>query len=122
MINQFHKYCWHDADIEKIEISSNQVSIMINHDDYENSIKILCHNVVGLTDLCVWEDTIIYDAKLEYVNNELTHFLQKVKDSHPLDGEFYHNQPIKNNLLRLSIQLVNNIVLTIYCYEVKIYE
>ena len=28
MIDQFHKYCWHDADIEKIEISSNQIIIM----------------------------------------------------------------------------------------------
>ena len=122
MIDQFHKYCWHDADIEKIEISSNQISIMINHDDYGNSIKILCNDVVGLTDLCMWEDTIIYDAKLEYVNNELPHFLQKVKDSYPLDGKLYNNQPIKNNLLCLSIQLVNNIVFTIYCYEVEIYE
>ena len=122
MIDQFHKYCWHDADIEKIEISSNQISIMINHDDYENSIKILCNDVVGLTDLCMWEDTIIYDAKLEYVNSELPSFLLKIRDAHPTDGEFYNNQPIKNTLLRLSIELSNRIVFNIYCYEVKVYE
>ncbi|MBE6597552.1 MAG: hypothetical protein E7641_07785 [Ruminococcaceae bacterium] len=121
-ITRFYNYRWHDADIEKIEISSNQISIVINHDDYEDPIKILCNDVVGLTDLCMWEDTVIYDARLEYVNDELPPFLQKVKDAHFLDGEFYDNQPIKNNLLRLSIQLVNDIVLTIYCYEVKICE
>ena len=122
MIDQFHKYCWHDADIEKIEISSNQIIIMINHDDYENSVKILCNQVVGLTDLCMWEDTIINDATLEYVKGELPPFLQKIKDAHPLNGEFYDNQPIKSNLLCLSITLVNDIVFNIYCYSVEIYE
>ena len=122
MINQFYKYCWHDADIEKIEISSNQITITIQNDDYENSLKILCNNVVGLTNLCMWEDTMINKATLEYVNHELTPFLQKIKETHPLDGEFYNNQPIKNNLLCLSIKLVNDIVFNIYCYDVKVYE
>ena len=122
MIDQFHKYCWHDADIEKIEISSNQIIIMINHDDYENSVKILCNQVVGLTDLCMWEDTIISDATLEHVKGELPTFLQKIKDAHPLNSEFYDNQPIKSNLLCLSITLVNDIVFNIYCYSVEIYE
>ncbi|MBR6744301.1 MAG: hypothetical protein IKM00_03680 [Clostridia bacterium] len=122
MINQFQKYDWHDADIEKIEISSNQIRMTINRDDYEDTIEILCNNVVGLTDLCMWEDTLIYDAKLEYVNQELTPFLLKVKDAHPLDGEIYHNQPIKTDLLHLSVQMVNDIVFNVYCYEVKISE
>ena len=122
MIDQFHKYYWHDADIQKIEISSNQISITINHDDYENSIKILCNDVVGLTDLCMWEDTIISDATLKHVKDELTPFLQKIKDAHPLNGEFYDNQPIRSNLLCLSITLTNDIVFNIYCYSVEIYE
>ena len=122
MIDQFHKYCWHDADIENIEISSNQIIIMINHDDYENSVKILCNQVVGLTDLCMGEDTIINEVTLEYVKGELPPFLQKIRDAHPLNGEFYDNQPIKSNLLCLSITLVNDIVFNIYCYSVEIYE
>ena len=113
MLSQFNKYRWHDTVIEKIEISSNQITVLINNDDYENSITILCNEVVGLTDLCMWEDTIIYDAKLEYVNSELSPFLLKVKDSHPINGDFYNNQPIKDNLLCLSIELVNNIVFSI---------
>ncbi len=122
MINKFSEYCWHDGDIEKIEISSNQISIMIQHDDYEKSIKVLCNEVVGLTNLCMWEDTIISTATLEYVNDKLSPFLQEVKDAHPLDGELYNNQPISNNLLCLSITLVNDIVFNIYCYGVEIYE
>jgi hypothetical protein len=122
MLNQFYEYCWHDADIEKIEISANQISIMINFDDFENPITVLCNNVVGLTNLCMWEDTIIYDAKLEYVANELPSFLQEVMNSHPLDGEFYNNQPIRSNLLCLSMKLTNDIAFNIYCYEVKIHK
>ena len=122
MIDQFHKYCWHDADVEQIEISSNQISIMINHDDYEKPIKILCYDVVGLTDLCMWEDTIISYATLERVKGELPPFLQKIKGAHPLNGKFYDNQPIRNNLLCLSITLVNDITFNLYCYRVEIHE
>ena len=122
MINDFFKYCWHDADVEKIEISSNSMSIIIQLYDYEKPIKLLCNDVVGLTNLCMWEDTIIYDANLEYINGELPPFLQEVKDAHPLNSEFYDNQPIRNNLLCLSIKLVNDIVFNIYCYNVDIYE
>ena len=118
MINDFFKYCWHDGVIEKIEISSNSMSIIIQLYDYEKPIKLLCNDVVGLTNLCMWEDTIIYDANLEYINVELPPFLQEVKDAHPLNSEFYDNQPIRNNLLCLSITLVNDIVFNIYCYNV----
>lgn len=122
MINQFLQYSWHDADIEKIEISSNQITMIVQHDDYENPIKIICNDVVGLTNLCMWEDTIINEATLEYVNNELPPFLQQVKEAHPLDGKFYNNQPIRNNLLCLSIKPVNGIVFYIYCYGIEISE
>ena len=122
MLSQFNKYYWHDTNIEKIEISSNQITVLINNDYYENSITILCNEVVGLTDLCMWEDTIIDDAKLEYVDNELPSFLQEVMNSHPLDGEFYNNQPIRSNLLCLSMKLTNDIAFNIYCYEVKIHK
>ena len=126
MINDFFKYYWHDAVVEKIEISSNSMSIIIQlyeyeNCDYEKPIKLLCNDVVGLTNLCMWEDTIIYDAKLEYINGELPPFLQEVKDAHPF-SELYDNQPIRNNLLCLSIKLVNDIVFNIYCYNVDIYE
>ncbi len=122
MINNFFKYCWHDGDIEKIEISSNAINMIIRHDDYDKSIKIHCNGVVGLTNLCMWEDTIISEATLEYVNGKLSPFLQEVKDAHPLNGEFYDNQPIGNNLLCLSITLTNDIAFNVYCYDVEIYE
>ena len=120
MINDFFKYCWHDAVVEKIEISSNSMSIIIQLYDYEKPIKLLCNDVVGLTNLCMWEDTIIYDAKLEYINGELPPFLQEVKDAHPF-SELYDNQPLRNNLLCLSIKLVNDIVFNKYYYKVHVF-
>ena len=119
-MNDFFKYCWHDGDIEKIEISSNQIKISVLHDDYDNPITIFCHSVVGLTNLCMWEDTIINKATLEYVSNKLPAFLQWVQNAHPLEGGIYDNHPIKNNLLCLSIELVNNIAFNVYCYGVEI--
>ena len=119
-MNDFFKYCWHDGDIEKIEISSNQLIITVLHDDYDNPIIIRCYDVVGLTNLCMWEDTIINKATLEYVTHELPQFLEQVRDAHLLEGTFCDNQPIKKYLLCLSIELMNNIVFNIYCYDVEV--
>lgn len=119
-MDDFYKYYWHDGDIEKVEIISNQIMIMVLLDDYPDPITIVCHKVVGLTDLCMWEDTIINDATLEIVNHELSPFLQQVKKAHLLEGSIYDNNPIMNDLLCLSIKLVNDIVFHIYCYDVEV--
>lgn len=121
-MNNFFKYCWHDGDIDRIEISSNQISIVILHDDYDSPITIMCHEVVGLTNLCMWEDTIINNATLESVGGNLSPFLQEVKSTHQIVGEVYNNPPIRDDLLCLSIELVNDIVFKIYCYDVEIVD
>lgn len=122
VMNDFFKYCWHDGDIEKIEISSNQINIVILLDDYDNPITLICHDTVGLTDLCMWEDTIISNATLESVGGNLPPFLQEVKNAHQLVGDMYNNQPIRDDLLCLSIKLVNDIVFCIYCYNIEIVD
>ena len=122
VMNNFFKYFWHDGVIEKIEISSNQINIVILLYDYDNPITIICHDTVGLTNLCMWEDTIISDATLESVGGNLTPFLQDVKSAHQLVGDLFNNQPIRDDLLCLSIKLVNDIVFCIYCYNVEIVD
>lgn len=119
-MNEFFKYCWHDGDIEKIEISSNQINLVILLDDYDNPITIICHDTVGLTNLCMWEDTIISNATLESVGDNLSPFLQEVKSAHQFVGDMYNTQPIKDGLLCLSIKLVNDVVFCIYCYNLEI--
>ena len=122
IMNNFFEYSWHDGDIDRIEISSNQISIVVLNDDNDKPVTIKCHDVVGLTNLCMWEDTIICNATLECVKGELPPFLQEVKNAHLLDEVGYNNQPIRNNLLCLSIKLVNDIVFNIYCYSVDIVD
>lgn len=121
-MNDFFKYCWHDGDIEKIEISSNQINIVISLDDYDSPITIICLETVGLTNLCMWEDTIISDATLGSVSGNLPPFLREVGSAHQFVGDIYDNHPIRDDLLCLSIKLVNDIVFCIYCYKVEIAE
>ena len=120
--HDFWKYSWHDADIEKIEMSSNQITITVQHDEYAEPIKILCSDVLGLTDLCMWQDTIIFNATLKKVTQELPSFLQQVKNAYSYEESIYKNPPIKDNLLCLSVELVNDIAFHIYCYDVEIVE
>ena len=115
MKHKFFTYSWHDAVIEKIEIIDNQITITICLDGYDEPIKVLCSDVVGLTDLCMWEDTIIFTATLEKVTKELPSFLQQVRNAH-------YEECVHPNLLCLSFQLTNDIAFHIYCYNVEIVE
>ena len=82
-MNDFFKYYWHDGDIEKIEISSNQINIVILLEDYDNPITLICHDTVGLTGLCMWEDTIINNATLESVGSNIPPFSSRSKKCTP---------------------------------------
>lgn len=118
-MNNFYDYSWHDSIIEKIEIYGDNVVLTINKFDLDSQTKIYCSKTTGITNLCMWEDTIIVSACLDEVSDFSGDFIQSIIKAHPI----YDNDdciPIKKGLLDLAIKLTNNIVFHIYCYEVVV--
>ena len=113
-VKDFCKYDLHDACVEKIEINSNKTVLYVDADGLK--MKIICSDTVGVTDICMWEDDIIYDMKLSEVKDFSLPFLSRVKKAH---GEGNENT-VKKGLLGLSVEFVNNIAMHIYCYNVEI--
>ena len=120
-MNNFYDYYWHDSTIEKIEIFEDNVILSIYNDVLDLQVKITCSRTAGITNLCMWEDTIITTACLNTVSDFSGEFIQSILKSHPQ----YENQdcnPIKKGLLDLAIKLTNDIVFHIYCYDVVVSE
>ncbi len=111
MKGNFYRYDFHDAVIEKIEINSNKAVLHIDSDGLK--IKIICSDTVGITNICMWEDDIIYDARLSVAEDFSLPFLQNIKGAHGSDS------PVLEGMLDLAIELTNNIVFHIYCYGVN---
>jgi len=112
MIEEFYNYDFHDAVIEKIEINSNKTVVHVDSDGLK--IKIICSDTVGITNICMWEDDIIFDAKLSRVEDFSHTFLQNVKNAHGNDAS------VCEGLLDLAVELTNNIVFHVYCYGVNV--
>ena len=116
-MKNFYDYNWHDSDIERIEIIENNVILSIHNDDLDSQIKITCLKTAGITNLCMWEDTIISTACLNTVSDFSGEFIQSILKAHP-QYEDYDCLPVKKGLLDLAIRLTNDIVFHIYCYDV----
>ena len=128
MNNNFYNYDFADGSIESINIDYDKVELSIDLDVTQQSgtpekqpIKLICSEVVGLTDLCMWEDTIIFGAELKKVSDKNTPFLAKVFGIYPIENTSqFFDKPLKESLLDLAIEMANNITFHIYCYEVKV--
>ena len=58
-MNNFYEYYWHDSSIEKSEVFENNVILCIYNNVLDSQVKITCSKTAGITNLCMWEDTII---------------------------------------------------------------
>ena len=118
MIEDFYKYSFHDAVIEKIEINCNETVLYVDMDGTKT--KIICRDTVGIINICMWEDDEIYDARINKVEDFSLPFLENVKKSHPAYSETGQN-PVKEGLLDLAVELVNNVIFHIFCYGIEIF-
>ena len=84
MVEDFCNYDFHDAVIEKIEINSNKTILHIDADG--RKVRIICNDTVGVTDICMWEDDIIFDVNLSRVKGVLNPFLQNIRKAHGSDS------------------------------------
>ena len=128
MNNNFYNYDFADGSIESINIDYDRVELSIDLDVTQQSgtpekqpIKLICSEVVGLTDLCMWEDNIIFGAELKEVSDKNTPFLAKVFGLYPTENTSqFFDKSLKEHLLDLAIEMSNHITFHIYCYDVKV--
>lgn len=118
-MNNFYDYNWHDSTIEKIEIFGDNVILSIYNAVLDSQFKITCSKTAGVTNLCMWEDTIITTACLNTVSDFSGEFIQSILKAHP-QYENYDCLPVRNGLLDLAIKLTNDIAFHIYCYDVVV--
>lgn len=115
---EFSQYFWHDSTIEKIELTSEQLIISVRFDD-DTSAEIICRRVAGVDHLCMWEDDTIANAQIREVSDFNTPFLREIASGHPV-YQNPENNPVREGLLDLSIELTNNITFHVYCYEIQL--
>ena len=108
---------WIDSQLEKITIEYDKAELLVEC-DFGNYI-ITCTGLIGLTNLCIWDDTIIENIYVRSADPQSDAYLQNVLLHY--DKEFdYSGRKLGDNILILSVAIINNIVLDVYCQQISV--
>lgn len=122
---EFNKIVWADSKIEEIKIKYNELTLKVFNDALNKDVVVICKNFAGITNLCLWDDTDIYNAKLEAATKESVFYTQILKAYTDTNGNIDNsdtNRTLADGLKKLTLTLTNGITCEIYCQFVIVDE
>lgn len=118
---EFINYSWADSDLERIQVEYDQAVLTVWNDAIQKTVFIKCSGLAGITNLCIWDDTIILDANIYTVVNTNNDFLYQLYSAYDKNYD-YGGKVLNKGLLELKITLTNNIAFSVYCLEIDVVE
>ena len=115
----FENVFWPDSQLLSIQIEYNQANILVWNDVLQKKLLIKCTGFAGMTNLCIWDDTIIYKASIKQVYDSDNEFITNLFTAYSKDTD-YGGRTLNSILLELKIELTNNIPFMIYCQKVEV--
>ena len=115
---EFFEIDWADSDIESIRIEYDRASLVIWNDTLQKKLLVVCTGLAGITNLCIWDDTIIYDTNVRLADPN-DDFVRKLYGAYSKECNF-GGRSLSNDLYELQIELVNNITFSIYCQKIEV--
>lgn len=112
---------WADSDLENIQVEYDRAVLTVWNDALQKRLLITCVGLAGITNLCIWDDTIIMKAEIYPVTEPDSDFIHKLYAAY--DREYnYGGRSLSNGLLELRIQLANQISFSVYCLKIDVLE
>ena len=109
---------WIDSHIEKITIEYDKAELLV-HADPEGWYVITCTGLLGMTDLCIWDDMSLDNIQLELADKENDPYLQLVFSNY---GKNYAvcEKDLTKDIYILTAKVINNIPAKIYCQNIEV--
>ena len=79
-----------------------------------------CSGLVGITNLCIWDDTTILNAGICVVENADNEFIRNIYTAYDADKD-YGGRTLNHGLLKLSVELSNHITFYLYCQKIDVF-
>lgn len=108
---------WIDSQLEKITIEYDKAELLVECDS--GSYVITCTGLIGLTNLCIWDDTIIENIYVKNADPSSDSCLQNVFSNYDKDFD-YGGRILGENILILSVVIINNTVFNLYCKQISV--
>ena len=117
----FLNYDWAESDIENIYIEYDHAKLLIFNDTCKKRLSVDCYGFAGINNLCMWDDTIIMNARILPVCRSDNEFICNLYAAYDENTD-YGGRSLKNGLWELKIELVNGITFSIYCQKIEVSE
>ena len=108
---------WIDSQLEKITIEYDKAELLVECDS--GNYVITCTGLIGLTNLCIWDDTIIENIYVKNADPSSDSYLQNVFSNYGKDFD-YCGRILGENILILSVSIINNTVFDLYCKQISV--
>ena len=118
---KFENIDWIDSDLEYINIEYNQAILKIWNDSMRKFLQIKCTGLVGVTNLCIWDDTIITEIHVRPVSDRDSKFVHCVFEKYDKDYD-YGGRVLSAGLIELKIHLASGIPFEIICQSIDVMD
>ena len=120
----FNNIDWHDSYIENIFVKYNCVILNIFNDTFKTLLSVKCTGFIGISNLCFFDDTIIFDAYTVPVDLKNDEFVGWIYREYGRDGFKYCDQDydFTRGFLEIRFKMVNSTTLSLYCQNIEISE
>lgn len=115
----FMYFNWADSDLESIRIEYDRATLVIWNDILQERLSIECSGFAGITNLCIWDDTIIMSANVHTVDSLDNEFVRTLYGAYSKDKD-YGGKSLNDGLLELRIELANYISFSVYCQKIDV--
>lgn len=112
---------WADSDLENIIIEYDRATLLIWNDILQKKLSVECSGFAGITNLCIYDDTIIMCASVCPVCNSDNAFIRNLYKAYDTDKD-YGGRSLSEGLLELRFTLANYISFNIYCQKIDVTE
>ena len=118
---KFENLYWPDSQLTTIQIEYDRANLVIWNDALQKRLSVECSGFAGITNLCIWDDTIILNANVYQVCDPHNEFLRNLYTAYSKDKD-YGGRSLSSGLLELRIELVNYIPFSVYCQKIEVIE
>ena len=117
----FQDFYWADSDMESIHVEYDHAALVIWNEACQKRLSVECTGLAGMTNLCLWDDTIILRASVKPACDAENEFLRNLYRAYDKNAD-YGGRSLGSGLLELRIELANYICFCVYCQKIEVQE
>ena len=116
---KFENIFWPDSQLLKIQIEYDHACLWVWNDCLQKKISVECFGLAGVTNLCIWDDTIVENIYVKNADPSSDSYLQNVFSNYDKDFDC-GGRILGENILILSVSIINNTVFDLYCKQISV--